>query len=211
MHSVFLPTALIVIFIAGFFGARVFLKDSEVSPQTVVKEIQKIIVEKKESCDEECKKIIKEEVAKAVSTIPVQSAVPKITFSPQPTTKFLNQTAYISLDGPYTTTSTSWVDVPGVEVTFDLKNEYGSSAKTSWESSLKVAHGNGQAFARLFDSTNGIAVLGSEISTVDNRDFKNVSSGNLNLWSGRNTYKVQVKSLNSFEVTYTSGKMKISY
>lgn len=76
---------------------------------------------------------------------------------------------------------------------------------------MKVAHGNGQAYARLFDVTHGIAVAGSEISTTNNSSYLRVNSGNLGLWAGRNVYRVQLKSLNSFEITYTGGRIRITH
>lgn len=198
MHKIFLPIILIAIFIAGFFFSRDTLKNIAVPAA-----VREIITNTKETCGEECKKIIKDEIAKALAKLPTPSPGSAASQS-----YILNPTSYISLDGSYATTSTTWVDVPGTEVTFDI-SAYGVSPTITWQASLKVAHGNGQAFARIYDSTHGIAVNGSEISTTNNVDYKNVSSGNLSFWSGNNTYKVQVKSLNSFEVSYTGGKIKI--
>lgn len=197
MHKLLLPVILIAIFIAGFSFAKINLENLKLP--TPIKEI----VVSRSECDEGCKKIIEEEVKKAVAKIslPSPKAVETVIL-PQ------SQTEIISLDGTFTTTSTTWVDVPGTETTFDI-GTYGKSPTSTWQASLKVAHGNGQAFARIYDSTHGIAVTGSEISTTNNADFKNVLSGNLGLWAGNNTYKVQIKSLNSFEVTYTGGKIKI--
>lgn len=198
MHKLLLPIILIAIFIAGFFFSRDALKKINIPTQ-----IREIITNTKETCGEECKKIIKEEVEKAIVKIPAPTSKSTVAIStPQ------SRTEIISFDGSYTTTSTTWVDVPGTEVTFDI-GTYGASPTATWQASLKVAHGNGQAFARIYDSTHGIAVNGSEISTTNNADYKNVSSGNLGFWSGNNTYKVQVKSLNSFEISYTGGKIKI--
>lgn len=148
-------------------------------------------------------------VAEAIATLsaqPSEKVVEKTTVVTEPT-----GTTYIPMGATSTTTSTSWVDVDESAVYVDKENDYGKDATVSWEASLKVAHGNGQAFARLYDDTNKIAVDFSEISTTDNVDFMQVSSGNLPFWKGRNLYKVQIKSLNSFEVTYSGGKIKISY
>jgi len=160
-----------------------------------------------DTCGEECLKKIQEEVASAISTI--SAATRTTTVVTTPLAK--KNTSYISLNGPVSTTSTQWVDIPGVEVYIDLVNDYGIGATAGWETSLKVAHGNGQAFARLFDVTHGIAVDGSEISTINNADYTTVSSSNIYLWAGRNLYRLQLKSLNSFEVTFLSGHIKITY
>ena len=146
-------------------------------------------------------------MARAVATLSANQVT-----KPQTNSSSLKgETTYIPLSGSFSTTSTDWYDLQGVEAYIDLEKEYGKGATVSWEGSLKVAHGNGQAFARLFDTTHGIAVSGSEISTTNNSDLKLVTSGNLNLWAGRNLYRVQIKSLNSFEVTYGGGKIKIAY
>ena len=201
LSKLFLSILVIAIFVAGFFLSQNYLKSLPIASS-----ISKIIVNK-EGCDEDCRKIISEEVNKAIATI---SAVKKTTVvtSSAPAAK---QTQFISLDGNYSTTNTDWVDVPGTEVGFDLNKNYSSNAKVSWQATLNVANSNGQTFARLFDITHGIAVSGSEISTTNNADFKTAYSGNLNLWSGHINYKVQIKSLNSFNVSYAGGKIKIEY
>jgi hypothetical protein len=206
MHKIFLLMVLIAIFGFGFYSAQGYLKNLKIPeiPAT----IKEIVVNTKESCNDECKKIIQDEVAKAVASASAKiSAVNEAASVPIP--KPL--TSYISLDGTYSTTSTSWVDVPGAEVSFDLAADYSKGAKVAWEASLKVANANGTAYARIFDSTHGIAVDGSEVKVENKDNYQRVSSGYLNLWSGRNVYKVQVKSLNSFEVSYTGGKLRITH
>jgi len=160
------------------------------------------------SCSEKCQKEIQGLISQAVSTISAtKTTAPKATV----TTKSESKTAYIPLSGPITSTSTGWVDVAGTDVYIDLVNDYGKNTYVSWEAFLKVANGNGQAFARLYDATHGIGVDGSELSVTNVGTSTQVSSGKLNLWAGRNLYRVQIKSLNSFEVTFGSGRIKITY
>lgn len=178
-------------------------------PPQILKEIEKIDV-----CGNDCKAQIAREVGKAIATI---SATPKKTVSVQAPAAVeapigaKEKTAYLPLVGPITTTSTAWVDAPGTDFYLDLVNDYTKNAYVTWEASLKVANANGQAFVRLFDVTHGIAVMGSELSTVNNASLQLTSSGKLNLWSGNNLYRVQIKSLNSFEVTFGNGRIKIVY
>lgn len=150
----------------------------------------------------------------------ISDTVSELLPSPTTTVKVVNtttqtnttpRTSYIPMGSQTTTTSTDWVDVPDSEVYIDLKNDFGTNAYVTFEANLKVAHGNGQTYVRLYDATNKITVEGSELSTIDNADYKQVSSSKLNLWQGRNLYKVQMKSLNSFEVTYSGGKIKVAY
>jgi len=142
-----------------------------------------------------------------LSATPTQTTPTTTIITPSPT----KQTSFITIDTTASTTSTSWVDVPGSGVYIDLVNDYSADAYITWSVSLKVAHGNGQAFARLYDDTNDIAVAGSELSTINNIDYEQKTSANLPLWRGNNLYKLQLKSLNSFEITATSAKLKITY
>jgi len=197
MYKIFLPILAVAVFVAGFWLTQDYLKSYYSSPNTIINNV---------GCDEDCRKLITQEVQKAIASA---SATPKTQVVYQ--TQVNHQTQFISLDTAGSTTNTNWEDIPGTDVVFDLANDYSQNAAVSWSASLKVANSNGQAFARLFDVTHGTAVDGSEISTTNNSDYKTATSGNLNLWSGKNTYRVQIKSLNSFVVTCTGGKIRISY
>jgi hypothetical protein len=165
------------------------------------KEIQRIDI-----CGEDCQKQISEQVSKAVATI--SGTTTKEVIKEVPTTQ--NKTSYIPLTGPITTTSLDWIDAAGTDVYIDLANDYNKNAYVTWEAFLKVANGNGMAYARLYDVTHGIAVNGSEIST-DAASSTQIFSGKLSLWAGKNLYRVQLRSLTSFEVTFSSGRIKIVY
>lgn len=170
---------------------------------------QPIAIEMGESCPEFCKQEIVSEVAKAVATI---SASPSTAVVNQSVTQTSSpQVSFVPLGSSYSTTSQDWMTIEDSAVFINLINEYGEDAKVSWEASLKVAHGNGQAFARLWDDTNKIAVVGSEIATTNNLTYSTVSSKDLAFWRGGNIYKVQLKSLNGFEVYYSGGKIKIRH
>lgn len=157
----------------------------------------------RDECGSVCKEEIKRLVSEATATF---SATRVIT-----TTQASPRTDFISLGSTHSTKSTDWATIDDSAVFIDLINDYGKNAKVSWEAALKVAYGNGKAFVRLYDDTNKIAVDYSELVSENNAENKQVSSGNLPFWKGRNLYKVQIKSLNSVEVTFSSGKLKVSY
>ncbi|MEK7168827.1 MAG: hypothetical protein AAB778_02340 [Patescibacteria group bacterium] len=161
-----------------------------------------------DKCGEDCKKQIEEIIAK--NTVTPTETVKTITITPAPV-KAKAQTAYIPIGGPITTTSSDWYDAPGTEFYLDYNNDYGKTAYADWQAFLKVADGNGIAYARLYDITNKIGVNGSEVSVTNKGDLTQVISGRLNFWSGNNQYRVQIKSLNKFEVTFGSGRIKIIY
>lgn len=156
----------------------------------------------------DCKERVSELISDAVEAIPSTTVV---TSSNTQTVSTSTSTSYIPFGTTATSTSTDWYTLPDSGTYLDINNEFSSDAYVSFEASLKVKHGNGQAYVRLWDDTNKIAVVGSELSTIGNEDYVLVKSNNLNLWSGNNNYKVQIKSLTGYEVTYTGGKLKIVY
>jgi hypothetical protein len=161
-----------------------------------------------DSCGPECLKVVNDAVSQAIASM---SSLPKEKIIEKEVTSSTPKTSYIDMGTTYTTASTDWYTIDDTAIYIDLINEYGVNAKVSWEVLLKVAHANGQAYARLWDDTNKIAVNGSELTTINNSSYQLVSSGNLPFWRGRNLYKIQIKSLNSFEVTITGAKIKVMY
>ena len=165
------------------------------------------LIQEVDICGEDCKAEINNIVSNAISTV---SGTAKITTPTTTSAPKEKQTTYISLAGPITTTSMVWVDAAGTDTYIDLVNDYGKNTWVSWEANLKIADGNGQVFARLYDATHNIAVNGSEVSVTSGTSTQ-VISGQLSLWAGRNLYRVQLKSLNSFVATFASGRIKINY
>ena len=116
--------------------------------------------------------------------------------------------SYISLVADLDTNSTDWQSLASSEVYIDLKNDYSEGAKVYFEASLHAD--SSKAWARLFDATHGIGVSGSDIESAS-LTATLVSSAQLNLWSGRNLYRVQVKSFDSSKVYIESARLKIVY
>jgi hypothetical protein len=216
--SIYLLIVIAILFAFGlginffyFFDQINILNEKIKSLESKSGEAETILEDKSEKttvgCGTDCINAINKAVSQAVATIsssPKEKIIEKEIVSDTP------KTSYISMGTTYTTTSTGWYTLEDTAIYIDLINDYGSSAKVSWETLLKVAHANGQAYARLWDDTNKIAVNGSELTTINNASYLQVSSGNLPFWRGRNLYKIQIKSLNSFEITITGAKIKVS-
>lgn len=168
-----------------------------------------IIVEKN-GCDTACQKEITDQVAKAVATL---SASPKVSMTgvSQPVSTPKPQDSYIQISGSGSTINTDWTDVPGSDFSFDVNRDFTKGARFAWEGFLRVANANGTAYARIYDVTHGIGVDGSQIAVVNQADFTRANSTNMNFWAGRNVYRVQIKSLNTFNVDYMGGKVRVSY
>jgi len=209
---------LIVLLVSSaFFYTKITSISKEMSGLGVGKQDNQILPDNNSQISQQQKDEIARECASIVST--KTNSGPTIEQTPQPTAKLtqtstptpLKQISYIPLSGPITTTSTGWVDAPGTDIYIDLAADYNQQALLTWEAYLSVANSNGQAFARIYDVTHSIAVNGSEVSITNNNIPTRISSSNLSLWQGRNLYQVQLKSLNSFEITFTSGRIKIVY
>jgi hypothetical protein len=204
----------IIIFIMGGSLVLLYKQVSDLS----ARQVQTQIIEKTQTVntttpvdDQYIKNLVSQTLT---SLLPTPTATPqKVTNITTTTIKTTSspRTSYIPMGSTTTTTATDWVDVPDSATYIDLKNDFGANAYVTFEANLKVANANGQAYVRLYDATNNISVNDSELSTVNNDNFQQVVSSKLNLWNGKNLYKVQIKSLNGLEITYSGGKIKITY
>lgn len=162
-----------------------------------------------DTCGVLCQSFIDQKISEYISTLSASRAT---TPSKQTTeVKSTPKTSYVNFDGTYTTTSTDWTTIDASAVVIDLENDYGKSASVYFTASLKIGNGSGQAYVRLYDDTNKIAVSGSELTSLNNINYSLIETQNLPFWKGRNTYKLQIKSLNSQEVFVTNSKLKIYY
>lgn len=166
------------------------------------------ITSEADTCGPVCQQTIDQKVAEAIASIPGTETVKETTVV-QKTTETVSQPTviYIPLGGGGSTTSRDWADVSNAEVYLDI-SDYPNLDRAYFEGFIRVKHGNGRAFARLYDVTHGIGVQGGEIYT-DNESFTLVESGSLSFWQGKNLYRVQVKSLNGYEAFYDSGRIKL--
>jgi len=86
--------------------------------------------------------------------------------------------------------------------------DYPGLKEIYFEANLKLFNGNGIAYARLYDSTHGIGVQGSEVQTSSQANTV-VESGKLSFWGGKNLIKVQSRSLTADTAVYNSGRLRI--
>lgn len=120
----------------------------------------------------------------------------------------VKNTFYVDIPGSGSLLSYDWADLSTTQFYFDtsdfpgLKNIY-------FEVNMKLFNGNGLAFARLFDSTHGIGVQGSEVQTGSQKDTV-VASGQVTFFAGKNLIKVQIKSLTADTTVFNSGRLKIT-
>lgn len=158
-----------------------------------------------EVCGTTCQQLIDEKLTQAIATLSAKETKPAEKTTTQETTQ--PQVLYIPLGGGGSTVSRDWADIGNAEVYLDIK-DYPNLEKAYFEGFIKVKHGNGEVFARLYDVTHSIGVQGSDIDSAS-ENFTLVESGTLNFWQGKNLYRVQVKSLNGYEASIDSGRIKL--
>lgn len=166
------------------------------------------IITTTDTCGPICQQTINQKISEAIATISGKEIIKEKTVvqkTPTPTSQ--PTVIYIPLGGGGSTTSQNWADVSNAEVYLDV-SDYPNLDRAYFEAFIRVKHGNGRAFARLYDVTHGIGVQGGEVYT-DNENFTLVESGSLSFWQGKNLYRVQVKSLNGYEAFYDSGRIKL--
>lgn len=161
-----------------------------------------------DACGPVCQQTIAERVAEAMATVSGETAVQEKTVVKETTSgAFQPQVIYVPLGGGGSTTNRDWADVGNAEVYLNI-DDYTHVDKVYFEGFIKVKHGNGKTFARLYDVTHSIGVQGGEIATTS-ESYTLVESGSLSLWRGKNLYRVQIKSLNGYEASFDTGRIKI--
>lgn len=97
-----------------------------------------------------------------------------------------------------------WVKVEGSDFTFD-QSLYGNVSEVTWQGWVE----NGRGSVRLFDSTNGRGVDGSEKTISSSSGRASFYSGNLAIWRGQNQYYIQVKNPTLEQVRVTGARLRI--
>lgn len=148
---------------------------------------------------------LKEELSKTLAT-PVPKPQAK-TVSPPAQPRPLE--IYINFGSGGSTTLTSWTDLAGTDITFDVANYQGAKA-LYFQANLKSDAPDRATFARIYDATHSVGVQGSEMSYAG-LTSKLTESGSLTFFSGRLTLRVQIHSLNGNLATIESPKIRIVY
>ncbi len=117
--------------------------------------------------------------------------------------------AYIPVVTSASATSGDWVDVTGQDIVLNMAN-YQGYTKIYMETSLRCYQGNGRAYARLFNVTDGTAVLPSELST-SNQDYTYIESASFTLPSSQKTYRLQLKSLTGYSTDIQNVRLRVMF
>ena len=159
-----------------------------------------------DQCGEKCKRYIDASLKNTPAPTPTPTPATKIIYQTAPKTK-VRSTTYVTIAGSGSTTNRDWVNVGGSDFYFS-PGDYPGLVEIYFEANIKLMTGSGWAYVRLYDSTHGIGVQGSEVSTQAGVDTLMVS-GQVSFWQGKNLIRVQVKSLTTESAVYNSGRLRI--
>lgn len=163
-----------------------------------------------DTCSEDCQKLLDEKITEALATLSEQLSEAKrvklVVATPSPS---VPTTTYLPLGSGGSTKVTNWTVLDGSDFIFDLK-DYPEGTKVYWNGNLKAEVSNSRCFARIYDNSNFRAVDFSE-QTTNEKTTQNLTSQPLMIWAGRNTYRVEIKSLNGITCSLGSPRLIFKY
>jgi hypothetical protein len=117
---------------------------------------------------------------------------------------------YIPLGGSGGSINTlnSYGDVTTTETIIDSAS-YPGAKGVYLEADISIYQGNGAAYARLFNKTDGVA-LNSEVSTTS-ENFNLKTSGSFNLASGKKTYLIQLKTNTGYSAQLNTARLRVEF
>lgn len=116
---------------------------------------------------------------------------------------------YIPLGVTAGSSSTEWATQGSVEIVLDPA-DYSGYKNMQLEVLLRVFQGNGKAYARLFNHTDGSGITASEVTTTS-ESYTWVTSSGFTLAGGKKTYRLQLKSLTGYEASIQYARIKVNY
>ena len=151
-----------------------------------------------------------DDLAKNKQTLPVSS---QITPTTAPTTSTSTSSgpkvSYIPIG--YTgsgTYSSDFGAISGYETTIDPAN-YPGYKKMVLEANFRIFQ-NGTAAVRLFNKTDGVAIINSDLSTTS-QSYTTVTSSGFTLAGGSKTYTIQVKSTTGYAVELQWARLRVDF
>lgn len=117
--------------------------------------------------------------------------------------------AYIPLGSTGSSQAMDWTSLATFEAEIN-SDDYTGSSNMYLEVNMRAFQGNGKAFARLSNKTDGTAVGNSEISTTSS-DYTTVTSSGFKLSGGKKTYRLQLKTLTGYASDVQFARIKVTF
>ncbi len=107
------------------------------------------------------------------------------------------------------TASSDFGNITGQEVTISTA-DYPGYKQMVFEASFRIFQGNGTGEVRLFNKTDGTAVLNSTLSTTS-QDYATKTSTGFTISGGSKTYVVQAKSSTGYSVDLQLTRIRVDF
>lgn len=129
--------------------------------------------------------------------------------TPAASTTSAIKTLYIPLGyGGSSTRTTDFESIGATEIAINPSN-YPGYKQMVFEANMRIFQGNGKGEARIFNKTDGTAILNSLVSTTS-QDYSTQTSGGFTL-PGNKTYVVQLKSSTGYAVDLQLTRLRIDF
>lgn len=133
--------------------------------------------------------------------------------SPTPTEAAATSTKkspiYIPLGWVASSSVLDWTTVSTQSVVIDTA-DYPGMTSAQFEGRIVNYQGNGTCYARMVNTTDGTALLGSQIS-ASGTDYAWVTSSGFSLNTGKKTYAVQLKTNTGYTAQISDAHLKINF
>jgi len=116
---------------------------------------------------------------------------------------------YIPLGSTGSSQALDWTSIATFEAEIN-SDDYAGYTNMYLEVNMRAFQGNGKAFARLFNKTDGTAIVSSEISTTSS-DYTSVISSGFKLSGGKKTYRLQLKTLTGYAADVQLARIKVTF
>lgn len=116
---------------------------------------------------------------------------------------------YIPLGSTGSTQTLDWTSIATLEADIDSA-DYNGYSNMYLEINIRSFQGNGKAFTRLFNKTDGTAVANSEVSTTSS-DYTTLISSGFRVSSGKKTYRIQLKTLTGYAADVQFARIRVVF
>lgn len=128
--------------------------------------------------------------------------------TPAPTTTSGPKTIYLPVGYGGSGTTTDYSNIAGEEITIDPA-DYPGYKDMVFEVSARIFQGNGTAYIRLGNKSDGTSILNSTISTTSS-NYTQLTSSTFTL-SSKSTYVVQTKSTTGYSVDLQLTRIRVDF
>lgn len=146
----------------------------------------------------------------------IVAAIPSSSVVQLPSTKSTSTTStqsikelIVNFGGDGSTTSTSWTDMSTTDINFNPAN-YPGAIGFYFQANLRADAPDKTTYARVYDATHFVGVIGSDISSLG-MTSNLVESGKLTFLSGPLRLRVQIHSLNGNSAFLDSARIRITF